>query len=142
MRNILVATDGSKGGNRAIDAAAKLAKSAGAQLTILTVSGNLSGDEMKNLVRSEGDVGEALELISNQILQQARERARRIGDITIAPQSAWGDPADAIIEAARREQADVIVVGRRGRGRLAGLVLGSVSSKLVSLAPCIVMVVP
>ena len=54
------------------------------------------------------------------------------------------DPAEAIIEAARREHADAIIVGRRGRGRgqLAGLLLGSVSQKVVSLAPCTVIVVP
>jgi len=39
---------------------------------------------------------------------------------------AGGDAAEAIIEAAGREKADAIVVGRRGRGRLAGLLLGSV----------------
>jgi len=52
------------------------------------------------------------------------------------------DPAEAIIEAARREHADAIIVGRRGRGQLAGLLLGSVSQKVVSLAPCTVIVVP
>ena len=37
---------------------------------------------------------------------------------------------------------DMIVVGRRGRGRLLGLLIGSVSQKLVSLAPCKILVVP
>ena len=36
----------------------------------------------------------------------------------------------------------MLVVGRRGRGRLSGLLLGSVSQKVASLAPCIVIVVP
>ena len=54
----------------------------------------------------------------------------------------WADPAEAIIEAARVGQADTIVIGRRGRGRLAGLLLGSVSQKVASLAPCIVTIVP
>jgi len=57
-------------------------------------------------------------------------------------QSGWGDATEAIIEAVRREQVDAIVIGRRGRGRLAGLLLGSVSQKVASLAPCIVIVVP
>lgn len=55
--------------------------------------------------------------------------------------AAWGDPAETILECAR-EAVDLVVLGRRGRGRLAGLLLGSVSQKLVSLAPCAVMVVP
>ncbi len=38
--------------------------------------------------------------------------------------------------------ADTIVVGKRGLGTLTGLLVGSVTQKLVSLAPCTVIVVP
>jgi nucleotide-binding universal stress UspA family protein len=142
MQHILAATDGSRGGDRAIIAAARLAKDTSAALSVLTVGGNISRSALQRLARAEGDPGEALELISNQILEQARRRASRLGVSKIVLRAGWGDAAEVIIETARREKADLIVVGRRGRGRLAGLVLGSVSQKIVSLAPCIVMVVP
>jgi nucleotide-binding universal stress UspA family protein len=47
-----------------------------------------------------------------------------------------------ILEAAGREKPDAIVVGKRGRGRLSSLLLGSVSQKLASLATVPVIVVP
>jgi nucleotide-binding universal stress UspA family protein len=47
-----------------------------------------------------------------------------------------------LIDIAKDGPVDKIVVGRRGRGELAGLLLGSVSQKLVSLAPCAVVVAP
>lgn len=141
-KTILVATDGSHGANRAVIAAAELARATGARLCILTVGGNVSGDELKKLVRAEGGIGEALELLSNQILKQAEKRAVRVGATKITLRSGWGEPAQAIIDTARHENANFIVVGRRGRGRLAGLLLGSISQKITNLAPCLVIIVP
>jgi nucleotide-binding universal stress UspA family protein len=54
----------------------------------------------------------------------------------------WGDPAEAILDVASREKVDAIVLGRRGKGPLTRLLMGSVSQKVTSLAPCIVVVVP
>jgi len=142
MQKILVATDGSRGANRAVIAVAQLAKATGAELSILTVGDNYSNQNLRQLIRGEGDIGEALELLSNQILDQARKRAARIGAANIKLRASWGDAAKVIIETAQREDVDVIVIGRRGRGRLAGLLLGSVSQKIASLAPCRVMIVP
>jgi nucleotide-binding universal stress UspA family protein len=94
-------------------------------------------------MRTEGSsIGDALEGMSDQIPAQARRRAQSAGVSDIVAHAAWGDPAEAIIDTARREQADAIVMGRRGRGRLAGLLLGSVSQKVSSLAPCVVILVP
>jgi len=142
MRHIMVATDGSPCADRAVDIAATLAKATGATLLIMTVGGNLTAEEVRKLARAEGGTPEALELFANQILQRASERAARVGAPSIQVQTGWGDPAETIIEAARHHQSDAVVVGRRGRGRLTGLLLGSVSQKLVTLAPCTVIVVP
>jgi nucleotide-binding universal stress UspA family protein len=80
--------------------------------------------------------------MSSEILIRARERARKASMSDIEVHTCWGDVADSIIALAARENADMIVLGRRGRGRLAGLLLGSVSQKVVTLAPCVVAVVP
>jgi nucleotide-binding universal stress UspA family protein len=142
MRRIMVATDGSNDADRAIDVAAELAKVVDGSLLIVNVGGDFSGKDLRQLAQSEKDIGNALDSRAGQILRNAKERAQRLGAPRIHLQSGWGDAAEAIIEAARREQVDAIVVGRRGRGRLEGLLLGSVSQKLVSLAPCVVIVVP
>jgi nucleotide-binding universal stress UspA family protein len=142
MRHIMVATDGSDGANRAVDVAAELTKALGGDLLIVTIGGNLPGDEMRQLAHAERNVGDALEAIASGVLMDTRERAHRSGVTNIQLQVGWGDAAEAIIDIAGRQAVDAIVLGRRGRGRLTGLLLGSVSQKVVSLAPCAVIVVP
>jgi nucleotide-binding universal stress UspA family protein len=142
IRHIMVATDGSEAADRAVDVAAAITKAIDGELSILTVGEHISGDELRRLARAEGDIGDALESLSNRILKQANDRARRLGVSATKVQVAWGDPAEAIIQAVQREQIDAIAVGRRGRGQLARLLLGSVSQKVTNLAPCIVIVVP
>lgn len=143
MRQIMVATDGSGGADRAVEFAAELTSAINCALSIVTIGGNLSGEELRQLADTEGSsIGDVLDSLSSRILADARERAQHLGVSKVGVQTGWGDAATAIIEAAQREHADVIVIGRRGRGRLAGLLLGSVSQKLVSLATCPVIVVP
>lgn len=142
MQHVIAATDGSACAGRAIDLAAALAKATGATLLIVTVQGDRSAEDVHSLARAEGSAGEALEILANETLREASERAARVGAPSIQCRMCWGDPAEVIVATAGREHADAIVVGRRGRGRLTGLLLGSVSQKLVALAPCTVVVVP
>lgn len=142
MRHFLLATDGSSGAERAGDVAAEFAKATAGKLSILTVGGNLSRHEIEELRRAPCDIGDALDAVSGRILVHAEERLRRAGVSDIQCHTGWGDPAESIVETAERLHADTIVMGRRGLGRLAGLLLGSVSQKVATLAPCVVIVVP
>jgi nucleotide-binding universal stress UspA family protein len=142
MHRIIVATDGSTTANRAIDAGASLAKATGADLILLTIGGSVTGAKLRTLADTAGDLSDTMRLAADKILKQARRRAQRLGVRSITLKTGWGDPGDAIIDAVQRSKADLLVVGRRGQSRLSALLLGSVSQKLASFAPCAVMVVP
>ena len=71
MQRIIVATDGSPDANRAVDAAARLAKSTGSSLTIMTVGGHISGAELRRLASRDGHLSEAMIAAANKILKQA-----------------------------------------------------------------------
>src|SRR6185436_7045217 len=53
-----------------------------------------------------------------------------------------GQPAHLIAERAKQSGADLILTGTRGHGPIAGLLLGSVTARLLVVAPCPVLVVP
>jgi nucleotide-binding universal stress UspA family protein len=145
VKQIVVATDGSEGSNRAVDFAAQLAKTYGANLLIINVVGGygLPVELLRQFSNAEGAwLEEMLTSRSAEILTSARDRAHKIGAATIVLVSRGGNVAQAIIEFAREKNADVIVVGRQGSGRVAEFLLGSVPQKLLGLATCVVMVVP
>ena len=103
---------------------------------------NLSQKELVYLERVGVTEGDALEEISRRILLKAKAVAKDHGAGKIETMSAAGDPAEMLIEIGRNRHADAIVVGRRGLGRLEGLLLGSVSQKLSYLSPCAVIITP
>jgi nucleotide-binding universal stress UspA family protein len=145
MTCILVATDGSEGADRAVDYAAQRAKTDGAELLIVNVVGGYGLPE--KAVRAfthaqQAWLAELLASLSAETLTKARDRARGFGVSMIQLESREGDVARTIIEIAREKGVDAIILGKRGAGRMVGLLLGSVSQKLVSLAPLPVTVVP
>jgi nucleotide-binding universal stress UspA family protein len=145
VKQILVATDGSEGSDRAVDFAARLAKTFEADLLIINVIGGygLPVELLRQFSNAEGAwLEEMLTSRSAEILKSARDRAHQIGAPTIVLESRGGNVAQAISDFAREKNADAIVVGRQGTGRVADFLLGSVPQKLLSLATCVVMVVP
>lgn len=83
-----------------------------------------------------------MEAIGNLILDDAETLAKGRGATKIRRAIMTGDPASCILDAARNNQATFIVMGRRGLGRLTGLLMGSVSQKVSQLADCTCVTVP
>jgi nucleotide-binding universal stress UspA family protein len=138
FERILLAVDGSDHGYKAAQTAADLARAMKSErLRIVVVFDKIPaflGEP--NLQRAiDARLADAQE-----ILQKAVEI---VGDTLaeIHTELIEGDAAESIIEVARTRNTDLIVMGSRGLGRLAGLVLGSTSQKVVSLAPCPVLIV-
>ncbi len=95
---------------------------------------------LAEVARDEGVRREA-EDITDKMLAAALDKAGRApSDVTTEFVPRFGTPADVLIEEAK--DADLLVVGSRGRGGFMGLVLGSVSHQVVAHARCPVVVIP
>jgi nucleotide-binding universal stress UspA family protein len=86
----------------------------------------------------EGGMAEALRKGAEDLLAQAVSRARPAG-VTIEQRLVEAPAATALIEEAKG--AELLVVGSRGHGGFAGLLLGSVSQQCANHAPCPVVIV-
>lgn len=146
--NILVAIDGSEYAGRAIAAGADLALRYGARLSLLTVvrradlrevEENLRDLEtMEHVTFSKHDL---LELAGRTVLDEGEKTARNLGITDLVVDVAEGHPAEQIIGFAKENGVDLIVMGSRGLSDLPGLLLGSVSHKVIHLSDMPVLVV-
>jgi nucleotide-binding universal stress UspA family protein len=136
FRNILVAVDGSADSDRALDHAIALTRDQHARLTILTIIPPVSP-----MVAFTADVAQCAAAIEHACQQVLREAADRVpGDVGLTTRMAEGVPDRKIIETALDSGADLIVIGSRGRGRLRGALLGSVSQAVLHHSPVPVLV--
>ena len=137
FKRILLAVDGSDHALRAAKVAADLARSMKSELRVVIayepIPWYLGEPNLQDAINAR------LKDAQN-ILQKAVAVAGDMPD-EIHTELIEGDSAEAIIEVAKTRNSDVIVMGSRGLGRLAGLVLGSTSQKVVSHAPCPVLIV-
>lgn len=130
---ILVGYDGSNASKRAVMKAVDLARNLGARITIATVLpppvvflGELMVPESVDMKSLEEPARKELERLVTEIKETSSVEA----DYAIL----MGDPAEELVNYAEENSYDLIVVGRRGRGGLERLILGSVSSKVVSIS--------
>ena len=150
FKRILAATDGSNGAAAALRSAADLAALTHAELAVLNVLqvdeiASLHDPEPREFARVEhlrGDYAEAKEVMAESILADAKKIVNEWPGLGASFVVLEGDPATEILRYAGEIAADTIVIGRRGRGRLPGLIWGSVSQKIASHAPMTTIIVP
>lgn len=146
MDRILVADDGSEDARSAVELAAELAGKTGAELIALAVvdAAQYSERDLREL-ESEGlGKSEAREWLvegAAEYLDHCASIAARHGVIRFrAVRQPGKDPASTILNVSGECHVDLIVVGSRGHGRVPGLLIGSVSQKLASIAPCSMLI--
>jgi nucleotide-binding universal stress UspA family protein len=137
IRQIVLATDLGPASASATDEAFRLAAALNARLLAVSVIDPRSLQLPGGRFRSRIDQERArLEASAAELVLRGRR------DHIPTSFLIWeGDPAESIVDAARSERADVIVVGSHGRGALGRALIGSVSDQVVRHAPCPVLVV-
>ena len=135
---ILVGTDGSDTAAEAVRQAATLARTLGAELIVLHGAKTTS---------SAPDVGFAVPALDIEAIRKAGQRileeaAVAVGpDLKVRTMMREGDPAEAILDVAEEESADLIIVGNKGMRGAKRFLLGSVPNRVAHHAPCSILIV-
>ena len=143
-KKVVVAFDGSHDGEKAIEAACSLAKQFGSEVVVahaysmpaLTYAG-LPGMQPTNFP----DIEELSKQQGRKVLADGVRIAKECGTTARGELLESTSTVEALVEFAKEEKADLIVVGTRGMTGFKKLVMGSVSSGIVSHATCHVLVV-
>ncbi len=141
FKKILVGTDFSEASDEARRVAIELARRLGAELEIVHVE-----EPLPAYAFAEGalpDLPRLQEEVRTWAERQLEDLARgaRASGVSATTAVLLGVPANTIVEAARTERADLIVVGTHGRTGLERVLLGSVAERVVRNAPCAVLTV-
>lgn len=142
---ILVATDASQHAIRAAGLALRLVRELKQADVVVVNVGHIPDVALgaSGVPGGSVDLGgliESLDQAGRRILDQTAEVFSGV-DITVRRDYRMGDPAAEIVGAAREHKADLIVMGSRGLGQIGGLVLGSVSERVLQLAHSPVLIV-
>ena len=148
FQKILVAVDGSEGSRKASDVAVELAEKFGAQLYVLHAFRGYP-EYMSMFPTAPSPSGEAIREYEAYAKKAALEVVGRTVSLAekrrvkVRPHTTEtiGSAVQAITEYAAAEKVDLIVMGTRGMGGFKKMLLGSVSSGVVTHAQCAVLVV-
>jgi nucleotide-binding universal stress UspA family protein len=136
-RKMLVANDGSPGGEKALASALELAKRLDIGLAMICV------EETPRFPASIDEVTEALTDatgVFDQAVASAKALAQAQG-VAFEPHIVVGHPVPSIAEFVQSGGYDLLVVGFMGHSALYNRIIGSTTDRLVELAPCKVLVV-
>jgi nucleotide-binding universal stress UspA family protein len=135
--NILVAYDGSEHSRKALDTAVKVAQCSNCKIKILyafdKVPFVLGDDETERFIERAMSKG-------REVLAEAALGLRDLG-VDFSTDIVEGPAAEAILRIAAMENCDLIAMGSRGLGMVQGLLLGSVSYRVLHHAACPVLIV-
>jgi nucleotide-binding universal stress UspA family protein len=138
IKHILLATDGSEYSSGAQRVAIELAKHCGARLTAMSIV--LGTQDLESV--GTHNLREQREREVQALLDQVVESARAAG-VACATELVYGEtPEHEIVHTAADLEADLIVLGRRGRRGLARFMVGHATAYVAGHAPCNVLVVP
>ena len=143
FKSIVVGTDGSDTANQAVRQAVDLASAVGAKIELVCAYAPISEQRLKQERR---DTPEDLQWAINpreevdSTLEGAAAVAREAG-VAVEVYPRQGDPADAILDVAEEQEADLIVVGNKGMTGAKRFLLGSVPNKVSHHAPCSVLII-
>lgn len=148
ITKILVPIDGSEHSDRALEFALDIADKYSAKVSLLSVAQPVVLAGIPYLTQpvlpptSTARYIDEMEAVHKKILSEALKKAKESKpDLTITKKLANGRPADKIIEIAKDENFDLIVIGSRGLGGIKEFFLGSVSDRVADEAPCPVLIV-
>jgi nucleotide-binding universal stress UspA family protein len=142
FQSIIVGTDGSETAKKAVETAADLAKTSGGELHIVMSAGTVP----ESRLRSEragvpDDVAHSVNPTEDTEAELKEVAEQYEGDLKVHTHAKTGDPADAIIDVAEANRADLIVVGNKGMTGAKRFFLGAVPNKISQHAPCSVLIV-
>ena len=133
---VVVALDGSEASERTLPVLRELAGPEGVRVEIVHVRERLVGRPAGPLHVNEDELTDRVKARADELAQAGYDTHLHV-EPTVGTQ-----PAHIIAEHARKCGADLIITGTRGHGPVAGLLLGSVATRLLHVAPCPVVVVP